>query len=481
MSKHKYIYFIVCLIFLGGCKIKYNLPQNKTVAIPQKFNVTTDTTNTQLASMQDFFADPDLMALIDTALKNNFDLRVAIQNIEYARAGVRFTQGIDMPDLGVSVATAQRKFGNYTIDGVGNYDTQFSTNLDDKQQLPSPNVPDYFIGLQSSWEVDLWGKLKHKKKAAAARFIASEHGRNLVITSLVSEIADAYFQLLILDNEQRILEDNIRLQQSALDIVSVMKQAGQANQLAVELMNAQLLSSQAIKVEVKQQIIENENKINFLMGRFPQPIARKTVAWESIIPPKLASGVPSQLLENRPDIKQAEFELIAADANIYSAKAAFYPSLNINGSMGLQAFRAAVLFNPGSFAYNIAGGLFAPLLNRRQLIADLMATEAEQKIAYTNYQRTIVNSFTEVYNYLNRIENTNEMHELKAREADMLKGSINTSIELFRFGRATYLEVVTAQKNALQAQMELINLRKNQFNAVIGLYRALGGGWRSAI
>ena len=481
MPKPKYIYTLIAAIFLGGCKIKQNLPEHKPVNIPQQFSVKTDTVSTKLATMNEFFADPALAALIDTALKNNFDLQVAIQNVELARAGVRFTQGIDMPDLSAALSAGARKFGNYTIDGVGNYDTQFSTNLDSKQKLPSPVIPDFFVGLQSSWEVDLWGKLKNKKKAAAARFIASEHGRNLVITSLISEIADAYFELLILDNEQKILEDNIRLQQEALDIVKVLKESGQANQLGVELMSAQLLSSRSLKVEVKQKIIENENKINFLSGRFPQHIERKTVAWENVIPPRLAAGVPSQLLQNRPDIKQAEFDLIAADANIYSAKAAFYPSLNINGSMGLQAFRAAVLFNPGSFAYNIAGGLFAPLLNRRALIAELMASEADQKIAYTNYRKTVVNSFTEVYNYLNLIENNNEMYELKSKEVEVLKVSINTSVELFKSGRATYLEVVTAQKNALQAQIELINLRKSQFAGVIGLYRSLGGGWKNVI
>ncbi|PLK42747.1 RND transporter [Emticicia sp. TH156] len=481
MPKPKYIYTLMAAVLLGGCKIKQNLPDQKPVNLPQQFSAKAGADAHKLATLNEFFNDPALTALIDTALKNNFDLQVALQNIELARAGVRFTQGIDRPDLSAALSVGSRKFGNYTIDGVGNYDTQFSTNLDSKQKLPSPSIPDFFVGLQSSWEVDLWGKLKSKKKAAAARFIASEHGRNLVVTSMVAEIADAYFELLILDNELKILEDNIRLQQEALDIVKVMKQAGEANQLGVELMSAQLLSSQSLKIEVKQKIIENESRINFLSGRFPQPIARRAAAWETVVPPKLSAGIPSQLLENRPDIKQAEFDLIAADANIYSARAAFYPSLNINGSMGLQAFRAAVLFNPGSFAYNVAGGLFAPLLNRRQLIAELMASEADQKIAYTNYRKTIVNSFTEVYNYLNLIENTNEMYELKSKEVEVLKVTINTSVELFKFGRATYLEVITAQKNALQAQIELINLRKSQFEGVIGLYRALGGGWKSVI
>lgn len=255
MPKPKYIYTLIAAIFLGGCKIKQNLPEHKPVNIPQQFGVKADTVSSKLATLHEFFADPALAALIDTALKNNFDLQIAIQNVELARAGVRFTQGIDRPDLSAALSAGARKFGNYTIDGVGNYDTQFSTNLDNKQKLPSPVIPDFFVGLQSSWEVDLWGKLKNKKKAAAARFIASEHGRNLVITSLISEIANAYFELLILDNEQKILEDNIRLQQEALDIVKVLKESGQANQLGVELMSAQLLSSRSLKVEVKQKII----------------------------------------------------------------------------------------------------------------------------------------------------------------------------------------------------------------------------------
>lgn len=308
--------------------------------------------------------------------------------------------------------------------------------------------------------------------------MASESGKNLVVSELVAQIASAYYELLILDNELDFLEENIVLQERAVELTRVLKQAGQANQLGVDLLNAQLLSSKALKIDVKQEIIDAESKINFLVGRYPQPIARPKVIWANVIPPKLTSGVPSRLLENRPDIKQAEYELLSTNANLFTAKAAFYPSLNITGAVGLQAFKALLFLNPSSFAMNTFGGLTAPLLNRRQIISDLMAAKADQKMAYTNYQKTIVNSFTEVYNQLNLIQNTNDMYDLKTQEVDVLRQSINNSSELFRSGRATYLEVITAQKNALQSQIELINLKKRQYGAVIGLYKSLGGGWK---
>jgi outer membrane protein, multidrug efflux system len=479
MFNHKIIGVVMIVWLLGSCKIKQEIPQNRPLlAMPTKFTTKTDSTNNTLPIIKAFFSDTTLVGLIDDALSNNFDLQMTLQKIEMARAGVRFTQGLGKPDLVGNIVIGERKFGNYTIDGVGNYDTQFSTNIDDKQKIPNPIIPDYYLGVQSSWEIDLWGKIKSQKSSAVSKLLASEAGKNLIISELVSQVASAYYELLILDNELEFLEENIILQDRAVEIIKVLKQAGQANQLGVDLLNAQLLSSKSLKIEVKQEIIEVESKINFLVGRYPQSITRPKVAWSRVIPPKLSVSVPSKLLENRPDIKQAELELLATNANLFTAKAAFYPSLTLTGGLGLQSFKLLLLFNPASLAMNTFGGLTAPLANRRQIIADLMAAKADQKMAYIHYQKTIVNSFIEVYNQLNVIQNTNEMYDLKAQEVDVLRQSINTSAELFRSGRATYLEVITAQKNALQSQIELINLKKRQYNAVIGLYKSLGGGWR---
>ena len=479
MSKYKIYHLIIVIFLLGSCKIKQEIPQNRPMlTMPQKFRVENDSIAFELPIIKSFFSDTTLVALIDSALNNNFDLQMTLQKIEMARAGVRFTQGLGKPDLTGNVIVGQRKFGDYTIDGVGNFDTRFSTNIDQRQQIPNVFIPDYYVGVQSSWEIDLWGKLRSQKASALARLLASEAGKNLVVSDLVAQIASNYFDLLILDNELDILEENIALQERAVEITSVLKQAGQANQLGVNLLNAQLLSSKALKIEVRQEIIEIESIINFLVGRYPQTVQRPKVIWANVIPPKLTVGIPSSLLENRPDIKQAEFDLLATRANLFTAKAAFYPSLNLTGGLGFQSFKALLLLNPASLAFSTFSGLTAPLANRRQIIADLMSSKADQKTAYINYQKVIVNSFTEVYNQLNLIQNTNEMYDLKNQEVDVLKQSIVTSSELFRSGRATYLEVITAQKSALQAQIELINLKKRQYRGVIGLYKSLGGGWR---
>ena len=207
MSKYKIYHFIIIIVLLGSCKIKQEIPQNRPLlTMPQNFRAKTDSITFELPTIKAFFSDLTLIALIDTAFNNNFDLQMTLQKIEMARAGVRFTQGLGKPDLTGNVAMGQRKFGNYTIDGVGNYDTRFSTNIDGKQQIPDAIIPDYYVGVQSSWEIDIWGKLKSQKTSATAKLLSSEAGKNLVISELVAQIASGYYELLILDNESNILD-----------------------------------------------------------------------------------------------------------------------------------------------------------------------------------------------------------------------------------------------------------------------------------
>lgn len=479
MFKHKIYSLIVFLaIVMTGCKTTQYHTDTINKHIPAKYDHTSDSSSTNIAKWRDVFFDPNLVALIDTALKNNYDLRLALQKVEIVKAGLKFNKGVRLPELGLSGSVGERKFGDYTMDGVGNYDTQFSPNINDKQQIPAP-LPDYYVGFQASWEIDLWGKLKNKKKSSAAKFIASQYGKDLIITNLISEIANSYFELLALDNEAQILVDNIELQQSALDLVLAQKDAGKANELGVEMMKAQLLSSKAIQAEVQQELLETESRLNFLSGSYPKNIKRDTSYFSQHLQNTLAVGIPSDLIRNRADIRQAEYELKAGNADVRSAQAAFYPSLNINAALGLQSFNSALLLEtPASMAYHVLGGLTAPLLNRRKIKADLMASKAEQKQAYINYEKTVVNSFKEVYIAVNNIKNTKIMYDLKKEEVDILKKSIVTSSELFKAGRANYLEIITSQKNSLQAQIELINFYKRQNVAMVDLYRAIGGGWK---
>lgn len=478
------MYLLIRLFLFGlilgfsACQVNQS-PDFQRASLPSRFpGNKTDSLVHTLPSWKNLYFDSALSTLIEKALIKNFDYRLALQRTELFRAGVVFNKGNNLPDLGVNASLGVRRFGEYTMDGVGNYDTRFSPNLNDKQRVPNP-LPDYYLGLQSSWEADLWGKLKNRRKAAYGRFMASQAGKNLVLTSTISEVASAYFHLLALDNELMIYQENNRLQEKALEAVQIQKQTGQANQLAVEIMEAQVLGSREKELEVRQQIIQAENRLHFLLGQYPQGLSRNPNSFDQAIPPILKAGIPSEMLQNRPDIQQAEWELKAAGADVAAAKKAFYPSLNLGAALGLQSFNAALLLDlPASVAYNGVSGLMAPLLNRRQLKAQLLQAETEQKMAYIQYEQVLVRSFTEAYNAITLLENIKKMIEIKNQEVRLLRTAVATSGELFRTGRASYLEVNTAQKNALQSQLELVNLKKMQFQAMVELYRALGGGWK---
>lgn len=475
---YKYWLAFVVLLGISGCKFTQHLTPNKPIVNPPESYINEPVVHLdELPSYGEFFKDSTLTGLISTALKNNFDLQMSLQHIKFAKANIKMSSALGLPNVMAGLSIGGKKFGNYTTDGVGNYDTRFSTNINEKQMIPETVIPDYLVGVSASWELDVWKKLSNQKQVAFHKLLSSQYGKNFNETLLVCEVADLYFELLILDNELHFIDENIQLQQYSLDIVRLLKQAGEENELGVALLNAQLLNSQALKIEVKQQIFSNESRINFLLGRYPQAITRPSISWEKVIPPTFSTGVPSKLVKNRPDILQAEQELLACNADLASAKAAFYPTFTISSGLGLQAFKALLLFDVGSFTYNLAGGLVAPVFNRRQLKGNLMASNATQQMAYLNYQKSIVNGFTEVYNCLNMLENMNQTYTLKVEEVNTLKRSISISAELFKSGRATYLEVVTAQKNALQSQIELINIKKKQFNAVINLYKSIGGGW----
>lgn len=480
----KVLMLLPVVLFLTGCKLHQDALKT-SIRIPVEFDkqtslVPTDSikkTNRVPEHWQTFFEDSVLVQLIDSALINNQDMQITFQKVQRARSGVQFTKGIRLPELGLNLGTGVRRFGDYTIDGVGNYDTKFSPNLNSKQQLPNP-VPDFYAGVYSTWEIDIWGKLKAKKRAALNRFLEEEQGKNLVITNLISEVAERYYNLVLLDRKREIISENIRLQENALEVINLQKDIGKSNQLAIELISAQVLDAKTLQIEVEQEILEEENALNFLLGRYPQSIPRTN--FQSSRELKSAEyGVPGDLLENRPDIAAAAYRLKAANADVKAAKAAFYPNLTLNANLGYQSFRAAFLFeSPASIAYNVAGGLVTPLLNRRALKADLMAGKASQKEAYLNYEKSILYAFTEVYQLLLLDENFQTRKEVKQEQVNLLGQSVETSRILFTSGRSGYLEIITSQEKYLKSQMELLEIYRLTSKNRIHLYKSLGGGWR---
>lgn len=448
----------------------------KVPSMPAKFEQGKDSTSISFTLRKDFFSDKVLVALIDSALSNNFDIQRAIQRVEFSKAGLLTGRAGYLPQVNAVASAGVDKYGEYTMNGVGNFDTNLSPNIEENKRIPNP-TPDYFVGLRSSWEIGIWGKARNLKKAAYNRYLASQQGRLFVITSLVAEVAEVYYELLALDNELNIIRKNILLQNKALEVMNIMKEGARANELGVRQVNAQLLNTQALEFQKIQEIRQTENKMNFLLGRYPQPIVRGLPLMEQLLPPSVSTGVPSVMVARRPDIRQAELELMASKADVSIARAAFFPSLQLSASAGFNSFNSSLLFNPASLAYGILSGLSTPILGKNIIRSTYRRAAAEQRNAYLSYHKTITSSFQEVMTSLQGIENYKSVYGVKQIEVENLLTAVNVSNDLFVSGYATYLEVITAQKSVLAAEIELSEARKLQFYYLIDLYHALGGGW----
>ena len=474
-KKNQIIYIVFLLLIISSCKTlntNLTIPEKK---IPSSFSsASTDTTNIAEINWRQYFADTLLVKLIDTALAGNIDLQMALQRIEAARASVKLANGALLPQVGLNINGGVRKFGLYTMDGAGNITTEITPG-----QIVPINLPDMYVGLNASWEIDIWGKLRNQRKSAFANYLSSIEGTNFVISNLIADVTISYYELIALDNEQEIIRQTIQKQQEALEVIKLQKETGRANELAVQQFQAQLLNSQALEFETKQQILEQENLINFLLGRYPQAVQRNKEVLFQEMPQQFASGIPSQLLSNRPDIREAEFQVQASKFDLKAARAAFFPNLNITAGLGFQAFNPEFLFtSPASLAYSVLGGLVAPLVNMNALKAQFNTAKASQLSAMYNYQKTILNGYVEVANELSNIENLKKINTLKKQQSDVLIQSVETSTELYKTAKANYLEVLIAQQNSLQTQFELISVNKRQRIATVNIYKALGGGWR---
>jgi NodT family efflux transporter outer membrane factor (OMF) lipoprotein len=339
-------------------------------------------------------------------------------------------------------------------------------------------LPDFTVGLQSVWEVDLWGRLRNQRKSALAQYLASIDGTNLILTSLVADVASAYFDLLALDQVVDVLRRSAAQQTRGLEIVRLQKRAGRSNELAVQQFEAQVADTHARAHDAVQQVVERENQINLLLGRYPQSVARRRAGLYADPPMPVSAGVPSDLLRNRPDVRAAEQAVRAARFDVKAARAAFFPALTITAGAGYEAFDTSLLFrSPESLGYAAAGGLVAPLVNRLALEAQFIGAKADQIEAMYEYQRTILAAYTEVVNALSNVDQSDGVLAARRRQKAALEMSVSTADALYRAGKATYLEVLLAQQNALQADVDLADAFRRRRVANVDVYRALGGGW----
>lgn len=475
-NKSIYIALVFAALAVTGCKLPADAVQrteSKSVPGAYSTNATAqDTLNSAKVKWKQFFTDKNLVTLIDSALANNQELNITLQEIQISKNEIRARKGEYLPFLGLKGGAGVEKVGKFTRNGA----TESNLEIVPGKENPEP-LPDYMAGAYATWELDIWGKLHNAKKAAVGKYLSSVEGKNFMVTNLIAEIANSYYELLALDNQMDLVKKNIELQTNALEIVKIQKESARVNELAVRRFQAQVLNTQSLQFNIQQRITETENRINFLVGRFPQHVERTASNFTDLVPTKISSGIPSQLLANRPDIRQAEQDLAAAKLDVKVAKARFYPSLSISAGVGYQAFNPSYLVKPESLLYSLAGELTAPLINRNAIKAAYYSANSKQVQAVYNYERTILNAYVEVANQVAKINNTEKAFDLKSKQVDALNQSIDISNDLFMSARADYMEVLMTQRDALESKFELIENKMQQMNATVNIYRALGGGW----
>ncbi|TXB68822.1 TolC family protein [Phaeodactylibacter luteus] len=473
----KYIISIALLAFLmafAGCNAPEAVLKAPRQDIPERFSpkAVGDTSSLAEIDWRSYFQDEQLASLIDTALAHNQELNIVLQELVVSQNEVLDKSGEYLPFVQGVAAAGAEKPGRFTRDGA----VEHNLEIDEGRAFPEP-LGDFMIGAQASWEVDIWRRLRNAKDAAQLRYLAVTEGRNFLVSSLVAEIADAYYELIALDHLLEIVSNNAAIQAEALRKVKIQKERAKANQLAVNRFEAQLLKTQNLQYGIRQQITEAENRLRFLSGRYPERMERDTAGFMGLSPDSLQAGIPAQLMHNRPDIRQAEYQLKAANLDVQVARAGFFPRLDISLGVGFQAFDPTLLLSPESLLFNLAGDLAAPLVNKKAIRARFNIASAQQVQAVCLYEQAVLNAYTDVLNQLAKLENYTNSYNTKKREVALLSESVNIANSLFRYARADYVEVLLTQEEVLDAKMELVETKLGQLQAKVGIYRALGGGW----
>ena len=466
----------LAMLCITACSVPQVVTRAPEVTVPETFPAASADTLQAAAGRRwdDFFTDPYLLHLIDTALVNNKEVNILLQRIAVARNEIQARKGEYLPTVNAGLGTDVEKVGRYTRNGA----LEESLEINEDRAFPE-FLTNIQFGLYASWELDVWKKLRNSRQVAVLEYLATVEGRNFLVTNLVAEIADSYFELLSLDSELDNIQRNLAIQEDALRVVRLLQQASRSNTLAVRRFEAEVQKNRSETYLVRQEITAVENRINFLTGRAPGEIPRSTGNFLELQPVSVATGIPSQLLRNRPDIRQAELEMAAANLDVDVARANFLPSFGIRAGLGYQAFNFRYLLKtPESLLMSLAGDAMAPLVNRNAIEAEYQNAGARQVQAAFEYEQTVLKAYQEVATEVSNIDKLADAYRLKEEQVAMLDEAIDVSNKLFQSTRAEYLEVLLTQRDALEARTALIDTRKEQLLATVNLYQALGGGWK---
>ncbi|MEZ2338031.1 efflux transporter outer membrane subunit [Mucilaginibacter sp. RCC_168] len=466
-----YSFLILMAAFISACKVSKDVATPKA-ELPANFRNAANTSDTSsIADIQwkSFFTDATLQKLIDSAIAKNYDMQIAVKNIEASQLLFKQVKWNYVPELNLNVTANTNRPSNNSITGLSIAQYNIGTK----------HVEDYNANLGLTWEADIWGKIRNQSRSALASYLQTAEAKKLLQTNIVASVSQGYYNLLMLDDQLAIAQKNVKLNDSTLRIIRLQFDAGQATLLAVQQAEAQRLSAAQLVPGFEQNIAIQENAIKILTGSLPDRVERTVRLEEVAIPENLSAGVPSAVVSRRPDVKSAELALTIANANVGIAQANMYPSLTITGTGGLNTFKASNWFTiPASLFGTVAGAVAQPLLQHRQLKTQYKVALVDREKTVLQFRQSVLNAVGEVSDALVKIEKLKTQQGIIADRVSTLQKATSNANLLFKNGQATYLEVITAQSNVLQSELDLATVKNARLNAVSDLYRSVGGGWK---
>ena len=472
LSTPKMLIGMLMLVTVFACKVgkEYQRPE---LELPTQFSTGQPVSFADTSSIADiewktFFTDPTLQELIQKGLQYNHDLLIAIKRIDIAQLRVKQSKALQYPEVNLQVAGQISRPSDNSLGGISI-----------KQFLGKTYVENYTASVNLSWEADIWGKIRGQKEIALIDYLHTQEATKAVQTQLVGDIANGYYNLLMLDKQLEVARTNYILNDSFLLATRLLKDAGLGTALAVQRAESQLQTTALLIPDLEQSIALQENALQELTGQLPGAVRRQTTIDAFSVPDDLSTGVPVAMVSRRPDVRATELDLMIANEEVGIAKANMYPALQLTAGGGLESFMASNWYNiPGSLFGIAAGSIAQPIFRRKELKTQYEIAKVEREQSVIQFRQSVLKATIEVTNALVQAEKLKQQKQIAASQVDTLQHAVINAKLLFRSDMANYLEVITAQSATLLAELNLASIKRQELGARVELYRSLGGGWK---
>ncbi|MDQ8747178.1 efflux transporter outer membrane subunit [Elizabethkingia miricola] len=470
MQRIHQIFLVVALAaIVVSCKtrVAYTKPD---LQLPSefRFTATADTASIANMSWKQFFGDQTLQQLIEKGINHNLDLQIALKQVAASQERLLQAKYLQFPDINFTTSAQISRPSKNSMNGQ-------SLNL----FIGKNHVEDYNAAFNLSWEADIWGKIKNQKEVSKMQYLQTYEASKAIQTQVIAAIAQGYYNLLMLDKQMKIAESNLELSESTLTITQKMWDSGDATALGIQQAKAQKQSTELLISQLKQNIAIQENALSILTGEAPNTVNRSLDIADASMPANISAGLPAALVSRRPDVRQQELALLESNALVGIAQANMYPALKITAGGGINSFKFDNWFQiPASLFGSALGGITQPIFQKRQLKTDLEVAKIQREKNVLMFRQSVLNAMGEVSDAMASNEQLKTQELTAVDQVSTLRDGIKNAQMLYKSGMANYLEVITAQANSLQAELNLASIKRQRLSSMVDLYRALGGGWK---